>query len=115
MTRDNLDLKLTWDLEGEKLVLLEALQVPFEKIKHEDIFSSSGFRHRRRQFLLCGVCGSASDIPKQEKVYQRWNELGTNNNLVFNQQYHMIHRYQGGPCCTHPLLLFHNPRRTKRP
>ena len=31
MSRDNLDLKLTWDLEGEKLVLLEALQVLFEK------------------------------------------------------------------------------------
>ena len=31
LTRDNLDLKLTWDLEGEKMVLLEALQVPFLK------------------------------------------------------------------------------------
>ena len=43
MSRDNLDLKLTWDLEGEKLVLLEALQVSFEKIKHEDIFFLQAF------------------------------------------------------------------------
>ena len=27
LSRDNLDLKLTWDLEGEKMALLEALQV----------------------------------------------------------------------------------------
>ena len=27
LTRDNLDLKLTWDLEGEKMAVLEALQV----------------------------------------------------------------------------------------
>ena len=26
-SRDNLDLKLTWDLEGEKMAVLEALQV----------------------------------------------------------------------------------------
>ena len=33
LTRENLDLKLTWDLEGEKMVLLEALQVPQTKLK----------------------------------------------------------------------------------
>ena len=43
LSRDNLDLKLTWDLEGEKMVLLEALQVPQKRLNKAVFFLSSGF------------------------------------------------------------------------
>ena len=40
LSRDNLDLKLTWDLEGEKRELLEALQVSKKKVEQGGFFLS---------------------------------------------------------------------------
>ena len=62
LTRDNLDLKLTWDLEGEKMAVLEALQVHMTLPEYSKHAASGILRMSDYPVLIRIVTGSDSEL-----------------------------------------------------
>ena len=61
-SRDNLDLKLTWDLEGEKMAVLEALQVHIIHLEYSRHAASGILRMSEYPVLIRIVTGSDSEL-----------------------------------------------------